>query len=602
MAANPLPSTFDADRRLVLCQKTVDTFGLLLNRTLVFMDTSKEDQEGRGVGIVGAGTIQANIEDPYYYTIIEQALAHTMFGTSRSAQEVWINLYSVEFCRICDESGVHFEPYYIINVLNTIIPILDNYRVRQLWGEVYVGSSEYMQALMRRELQLKAADAHASLSDFIAWQAADPSKVLPGKYSKCAPIIQEHLLLLHGQSFGQLLAVTRSLIRALVDYLVQDKPPDQQQDPATRAQAADKLMKALKSKSSINLAYTEQEEHEQNAVSPAQRDADTTAVSEGMEEPAPYGTDNTAMQKALDLIRQPNATGAYAGDNKLIIECPIVWEDIHAITPGLSAADLVVADRIRMQCLRALQKTAMSFDSAGISVDIQQLIQRRVSKQAVPVFNTVVPTRGFRAIVLVDRSGSMKGWKDEGKPKKRVWDTDSRLAQAYRAANILQTATAIPKVRLDVWGFTEYGTGIVQMNRYLNHCGEPEKDIRGSTPIHVALQSAVNELSSASDTNHIFLLTDGAPSWNNFDKTRASLEDLMTAVKNVVSVARKRRIVVSTMLIGPEPRNDKQDGITNQQASEMFGHGYARAEMSTDIPRILVPLVSGALLRWTRMR
>ena len=259
------------------------------------------------------------------------------------------------------------------------------------------------------------------------------------------------------------------------------------------------------------------------------------------------------------------------------VAAPIVPHQINLDPEEIGASDLV-----RRECLKVLGNSCHRLQDSGSSVDIPALIRLCVKGDDTRVFSQDARRPGFRAVVLVDRSGSM---------------TTEKYTAAVKTCRILKRAFR----------------GIVSME-FGYFCQDVGKDITvelyhpdeesfalpvpirlSATPTWAALDFAVHRLRGAGE-KYIFLITDGLPLAEGVSK-----EDARSAVRKAVNRATLDRITVVPILIGEAitkagPNNTKIPAIRFDVRAEhmtfMFGPHWECSD-----PSRLANLVTSSVVK-----
>jgi len=284
-----------------------------------------------------------------------------------------------------------------------------------------------------------------------------------------------------------------------------------------------------------------------------------------------------AIQDALEQVAAPSER-AWSTRN---VGAKVVFRDISASTynpPPLIDEDRRTVARMKEVFHRVKNRTAKTLAEDGVEIDVQALIAHKVSGQVGPVFRTDVSGRGFKVLVLTDRSSSM-----EGPPSDAV----------ERAARILRGSLKIQNVDLHSWGFHGFN-GKVYLSRIapnLDVADSHEMPATGTTPMATAIRVAVNWLSTGYEKKHLILLTDGEP---DHDDVLDGSTSPHFAVQRELKRASKMGIDATTLVIG--------DGIDDASCRMMFGHDrhwkrVRSAKKFSALTKTLVDMVSSSFVR-----
>jgi len=203
--------------------------------------------------------------------------------------------------------------------------------------------------------------------------------------------------------------------------------------------------------------------------------------------------------------------------------------------------------------------------------------------EPLPVFRVDSFGRGFKTVVLVDRSISMKG---------------KRTAQAERACRIISRALDFPFVARTVWGFQSWKDGEVDITRFKAGQEVFESEaaaVGGHTPLHTAIRVALRELEDGTDKKHLFVISDGFPVFARRDGAHFGTQTLMAFVRSNVMTARSKGIGVTGVMIG---HDIKPKGMSFMFGSSKFWRIMGEDSFGND----LVQLVTGAFVEYLRTR
>lgn len=248
--------------------------------------------------------------------------------------------------------------------------------------------------------------------------------------------------------------------------------------------------------------------------------------------------------------------------------------------------DFETVRRMRQVFNRIQGRRRQTLDIVGSEVDVQAVLERQMTGMDVPIFKHDMTGKGFRAVLLVDQSHSMKG---------------ERIQEAGRACRIITKALRLPNVDFLVWGFAstadrdEAGnpikSGVVHIDRF-----DPQTEDYGEakymlTPLHTALHLARREMESSKDICHIFVLTDGDPTFLTARHAQLSGETMRESVRQEVVACRRRGIPVTAVVIGEE--------IEEKWLYFMFGSDWRRLTQD-NFGRALVDLVTASFIRFVK--
>jgi nitric oxide reductase activation protein len=251
----------------------------------------------------------------------------------------------------------------------------------------------------------------------------------------------------------------------------------------------------------------------------------------------------------------------------------VSFKDIRTtrVTPNpLSAEDARAVQRLRELFRRVHTRKVKQRYESGSEVDIETVIYNRVNNLNEPCFKDEGSGRGFKVMLLVDRSGSMSG---------------PRSVEAERACRMLRKALKQPNVDTVVWGFSGGTSGETALTRVapnLDISESREMPCQGNTPMGQAIRVATNYLAQGTQKKHLFVITDGMPNASTNVQKLGRSSSATDAVAEEVERARKMGIHVTALTIGV--------GINEKEMKDMFGseRSWAIAPRTEDLtPKLL---------------
>ena len=212
--------------------------------------------------------------------------------------------------------------------------------------------------------------------------------------------------------------------------------------------------------------------------------------------------------------------------------------------------DRQTARRLKELFSRVHQRRASRLEDCGAEVDIEARIAGLVTENIGPVFKEPTSGRGFKALVLIDRSASMSG---------------APSVQVERATRILRSALRQPNVEFHVWGFQSALAEVIltRIPHGIDVQDSSAMPVRGETPIHVAVRTAVNWMQSGSEKKHLIVLTDGEPVFSTAAGKSYGSKNLKGMVQKECRRARRQGINVTAIGIG--------NGVDEESLTSMFG-------------------------------
>jgi hypothetical protein len=226
-------------------------------------------------------------------------------------------------------------------------------------------------------------------------------------------------------------------------------------------------------------------------------------------------------------------------------------ESLAAMT-ALSNTDEQAVKRLRLLFGRVKGRAERALDHDGTEVDIEAFIERRVNKDNRPVFRGETRGRGFKCILLIDRSGTMTG---------------EKTAQAERAYRLLRAALKFPFVDLRVWGFNSMDYGRTTLYRFdpdMPCFSTPRSPVGGFTPLHTGIDLAAKELRRGTERKVLFVLSDGFPEHFNAEGQAYGRKQLLDLVRLSVKNATASGVRVVGTFIGDIERARLSPGPTGR--------------------------------------
>ena len=261
---------------------------------------------------------------------------------------------------------------------------------------------------------------------------------------------------------------------------------------------------------------------------------------------------------------------------------PVVLVDVehpsHYLTP-MRPEDQRYATQLKQMFARVHARASKQLSDSGAEIDIEAVVSNRMNRTLDPVFKQEASGRGFKALVLVDRSGSMAG---------------ERTHQVDRASKVLRTALDLPYVHYETWGFQSDNSGKVILTRVPKQIDvEGTMKADGQTPLHIALRTAVNYLGTGTERKHLIVLTDGEPCYSHGSGRTATEKTLTLQVGKETMRARKMGVNVSALAIG--------DAVGPKRMRTMFGgEPNWKIVENKRVSSSLVQLISRAFLNYLK--
>jgi hypothetical protein len=225
--------------------------------------------------------------------------------------------------------------------------------------------------------------------------------------------------------------------------------------------------------------------------------------------------------------------------------------DVAKAPPPLSSADRDTIRRLRALFNRVMGRVRSMMDDSGTEIDVPAYIQYRLTGESTPCFRHELRGQGFKSLLLVDRSGSMAGWKAQ---------------QVERAARVVKRALDYPFVERMMWGFQSLGHGQLDLSRMAEgvETFETKKSaVGGVTPLNVAVRVAARQLEQGNEAKQLIVITDGMPVYTKRDGAEYNTLSLLLWTRDEIHKARQHGVNVTGVIIGDE--------LSDHMVSLVFG-------------------------------
>jgi hypothetical protein len=557
---------FERDDRDV-AYKTVATFAGLTGKNLCLKDGETAHTDGQ--------EIVAPFASPYFYQHVEHELAHVLFESSVPAKRLFVAGYLEQTNASMQRLGLPlFDDDQVMalrSLVRTVVGVLEDIRVESLWGMLYPGSFNLMQEMHTNQFGPLLKAAHRSLESYIIiaglYGRRATVHVPEGPFSRYRDLIRQAAKKVEGRDFVATLAVSKWLIQKLVEENLKGAEEKQARaaemaqkilgtDPAVpvkpvpasadqRKRALDELLRTsdntLSALSSIPDDWDEQESSER-ARSEAKKQVERALT-------APTGNDEAMeqliaqsekrMAENIETIRAQLGAEADA-DGWLTRNAfgKVNLKDVKRSAPApLDAQDAAAVQHLRANFNRILGRRRSALSDSGAHVDVHAYLEATLTGLPLPCFQVEERGRGFKVLVLLDLSSSMKGTKAQ---------------QAERSCRVLTESLKFPFVDFRVWGFQAHRNAL-DLTRFEPGVTRFSEDVKvgGNTPLHMALRVGVRFMEVGDEVKQIFIITDGWPSFTN-DKGKFATKALRGFVRDEVRRARRLGILVTGIVIGKD--------------------------------------------------
>jgi hypothetical protein len=611
--------------------KTVETFAGLTKRKLWLKDGALPSTDGH--------EIRVPMRHPKFYRLMEHELAHILFRSDVRARQEFVGTYATKICEVAKKANVELSSPALGHMLEHFVNVLEDRRVDSLGALLYEGSAKLIGDLSRETLTPHVdAAAKNMMAYFSCIEAGVP--VDDEELGRYKPYFQEALKKVERRGFVATLAVSKWLITCLVTEMIRqakDQPPpppwqspqggqgegesgegqgegendDEWRPPEggggtseERSQMLQQLLDQLEQQGltpeDIRRMYDDVQQSkfakrgaQQEAKKEAEQALRTDVTNEEKLDQLLDGSEE-GMQSIIDEARE--ALRQEFNENEWLQKDAMAKLSFHDVkraqvldTPELELEDRETVNRLKALFHRVMGKKRASLEDSGSEIDVQAFVEAKLTGVPVPCFKSETRGRGFKAMVLVDKSSSMNG---------------SKSRQASRACRMLGRALSFPFVDLRVWGFSSRETGQADIYRFergveeINGAASPN---HGCTPLHVAIRIAVRQMEKGTEAKHLFVLTDGFPVHSRRDGRSFSTKQLMMFVRDEVQEARQNGIHVTGVLIGDQGYRDEpaRFDMSPKQMKFMFGPQKFWSRMTPDrLGSDLVKLVSNNVLEF----
>lgn len=255
------------------------------------------------------------------------------------------------------------------------------------------------------------------------------------------------------------------------------------------------------------------------------------------------------IEQALEAVKVEDEDDWITRD----VKAKVVFKDVDKKTAPkpkpMGSEDRAAAQRLRNLFMRLEQKKRVALSDAGAEVDVEAYVANKANRTLGPVFKAEGSGRGFKLLILLDRSSSMRG---------------QPSLQVERATRILRTALKGPNVSFNVWGFCSF-SGAVNITRIAPNIDVQDSEampVFGETPIHLAVRAGLNWLGTGDEKKQLIVLTDGEPVFSGKSHPM-STKAMLDMVQKDCRKARHGGINVTAIGIG--------NGVDDVKLGHMFG-------------------------------
>lgn len=570
--------------------QTVAIFAGIVGKNLFLKHGTRSRNDG--------AMIVADLQGPNLYVEVEHQLSHVVFGSDGRAGALFVQDYSRLAAGHAQKHGYAIHGKKIRKVMREVIGILDTERCLGLWGRLYPGSEFEKRHCMYKATLPEVPQAHSDLMTLFYVIAAGHTAG-PGTYEEFEPLFKQALTRVKGTDFRAVLITAKWLMTQMVDHMMD---PDRNETDEDRAEAMDEVIEQSQGSGDPreDLLATEQSNWaSREQKSRAKQDADEALRASVRDQEAFQQSlegSKAGMTAVVDKVRS-HMTKKPKRDELLRrnAKAKVVFRDITKADIGnrlveISPEDREVIRRLRVLFYRTMGRRVRVLEDEGTEIDALAMIHRRITASDDPMFRVSVPGRGFKSLVLMDRSGSMQ----------------KRTKRAERACRILNKALKFPFVDSHTWGFQSTQSGQVDITRFdpgVEVFTTAKSKVDGNTPLHTAIHLGAQHLMEGSEYKQLFVVSDGEPHFFKRDGDQMSTRMLLDFVRNEVQFARRKGIQVTAVLLGERVGGVVQAEMDSASMEYMFGSRKSwRIMDEAGFDRDFVRLVSDSFLSFLRHR
>jgi Mg-chelatase subunit ChlD len=604
-------------QKKMVAYKTVDTFAGITQRKLWLKEGPSAQTDGHAISVP--------FEDPDFYRLVEHELAHILFRSDAIAREKFLDDYVGKVGQVAQKAGVKIDVSDFRKMMGMMINVIEDKRINSLWGQLYPGSAEQIMGKVAKDVAPFTEAAQFSLVPYIGCLYGGIDVSAP-KFDRFKPFILEALKKVERKGFAATLAVTKWLVTQLVSDLIRQARQEQAPQPDDNGEEGEgqESQEGAEGSGGDSDGEGDSDEKEQKQgggggqwYPPPVDDASIEQRAQALADLLGGGGGPDKVTQSMDDFQPPrfpskqetlqaertaeHVTGMNVnkeetmkdfleGTEKQMDEiiataqsamrqemnedewlrkdamAKVVFKDVKKTDAvqkiELDAEDQNAVQRLRAHFYRVMGKRKTSLSDTGSEIDIRAYIEMKAMRQPAPIFKHEERGQGFKAVVLIDRSGSMGG---------------EKTYQAERACRIIAKAMKFPFVDLQVWGFKSTDNGQVDIDRYdpqIAGYSSSTAQVGGTTPLHIATKVACRFLESGDETKHLFVLTDGFPVYSRRDGKDFPTWQLMMYTRESILGARKSGVGVTGVCLGYEgyAGGAPQYDLTPKQMSFVFGH------------------------------
>ena len=560
--------------------KTVDTFSGIIQRKLWLTHDSK------GSARTDGHSITVDLDDDDVYRKVEHELSHILFKSDSTAKVLFVETYSAHVVAFAAAHGQVLDVPMVRDLVDFTLNLIEDHRVDSLWGLLYPGSAALQKELHRAATQTYVKHCHGSYLLYFA--CVEGGVEIPsGPLDAYRSLFETALRKVEHKGFLAALLLSRWLVTQLLAEIVRQTlipPPNHtpvgrvsqdaagpssspQATPEEQVAAIVEVLKACKVPNELREEKADVRSNaykERGAAVLAKQMTTTVMKTDVMNvlqiDEALIATQQEMegiLDKARQAIRPTVNTDDWIRKDSM---AKVVFHDMrqgvaNSKPPPLTLSDQEAVRRLRAVFLKVMGRRRACLDDCGLEIDVQAFIERQISRTPVPCFRQEERGRGFKTVILLDRSSSMAG---------------ERTQQAERACRIIGQALKFPFVQTNVWGFQSLEHGQVDVVRFdplTEIYTSSDSKVEGNTPLHTAIRLAVRYLERGSEAKQLIVLTDGEPCFSRKGGERVPTSTLQFWVRDEVHYARRHGINVTCLMIGTFVPPDKLRRMFGSQAN-----------------------------------
>lgn len=484
-------------------QRLCDIFSDIVGKKITLVDGDMSETDGR--------VIYADLENKDVYNEVEHCVSHILFGSNPILLDEYAKLYSKAAAKqLGCESRVVYEFVY------SLVNLLEDHRVMALWARQYPGSAElYHERQMRLWSKQKAS----------VWKDC--------AFAESNPFLRAVELIKDAGQESVLVSTNQLIIEIVGAKAIQLD--------CSRKEAFLSLLKSYSPYHPGLILPKYSSSQERHAAQRVAVDVlKTQKVDKQAQIPRPKPNKDKKIKRGVKgrTIIKTNTSGK----------------------SQLSRTEKEISKRLRTTFMIERRRRNSILESEGTSVDVQAVIDNMVSSKQDPCFESSSNTRGFRAVLLLDRSKSMTG---------------QRTEQLDSVVRILRDALDFPFIQMDIVNFNSTDSDTLNLT-----LGEFTEAPAGRTPLHLAIRAVNNMVNGDARQTHLFIVTDGYPQHKE-DEDWLPVDEILDLTRNEINKIRNKGVKVHSLLLAEESDGVVSYEIDDDDAKYIFST-YEKLELQFD--------------------